>query len=341
MILFKVLFLFQSFFALQAHAEVFENKEITSLLKSLPVHDRGRVKPLDTFARESIEFIRGRSHSQSLHWLVTWILLPEQWDQSPFMLIQSSVLRKALNLNPNQSAFSPYELFQNENLKREVAELQSRKIKKLDLSSYFLEIEKLESRLILYQAIRGGFLPLWIPQGEKWVSATEFNSDQRTAFMRLLEEYTQVVSTKNSNLDSFRQTYKDFKSLSENQVHPLRIGAEIHYNSLNPFRWSWLFYLLSLVLWFCLFKFQKYRVKVFFGFSIIAFILNTYGMLLRSFIMERPPVSNMYETLIWVPWVAYLIALVFLSEKRSGFLCWWVLLLLFSASCWWILLKEF
>ena len=38
------------------------------------------------------------------------------------------------------------------------------------------------------------------------------------------------------------------------------------------------------------------------GFVAMALLLHTLGFALRIYISGRPPVSNMYETVIWVPW---------------------------------------
>ncbi|NGX61494.1 MAG: Cytochrome c biogenesis protein CcsA [Chlamydiae bacterium] len=47
---------------------------------------------------------------------------------------------------------------------------------------------------------------------------------------------------------------------------------------------------------------------------VFAFFLHTTLLALRSFILERPPVSNMTETLLYVPWVTVLLSLFFLKR---------------------------
>jgi cytochrome c-type biogenesis protein CcsB len=44
---------------------------------------------------------------------------------------------------------------------------------------------------------------------------------------------------------------------------------------------------------------------------VVGFLLNSYGMLLRMLISGRPPVTNMYETIVFVAWGGMLFALVF------------------------------
>ena len=51
--------------------------------------------------------------------------------------------------------------------------------------------------------------------------------------------------------------------------------------------------------------------------------MQGYGMALRSYIMARPPVTNMYETVIWVPWVTVILgAILWIRQKMfSVFAC--------------------
>lgn len=48
-----------------------------------------------------------------------------------------------------------------------------------------------------------------------------------------------------------------------------------------------------------------------------AFVLHTAYLLLRCYILARPPVSNMYETLLYVPWIIGLSGLIF-SVRRAA-----------------------
>lgn len=57
---------------------------------------------------------------------------------------------------------------------------------------------------------------------------------------------------------------------------------------------------------------QKMRVFTKLGtfFTLVAFSLNTLILAVRCFVLGRPPVSNMFETVIYVPWVAVLSSLL-------------------------------
>ena len=54
-----------------------------SVLAKIPIQDGGRVKPLDTFARESVRMVTGREQFEgrpSLDTLMQWISEPAPWD---------------------------------------------------------------------------------------------------------------------------------------------------------------------------------------------------------------------------------------------------------------------
>jgi cytochrome c-type biogenesis protein CcsB len=57
------------------------------------------------------------------------------------------------------------------------------------------------------------------------------------------------------------------------------------------------------------------------GFALVvsAFLTTSYGMLLRILISGRPPVTNMYETIVFVSWGGVLFALIFESIYRVRF----------------------
>lgn len=62
--------------------------------------------------------------------------------------------------------------------------------------------------------------------------------------------------------------------------------------------------------------------KVGFFCLFLAFFLNTFLLGLRSYILGRPPVSNMYETALYVSWVSVCISLFFwMVWKRHEILC--------------------
>ena len=119
---------------------------------------------------------------------------------------------------------------------------------------------------------------------------------------------------KNVSLIHFKKEMEIFQRLlsKENSFEKNKIHAEVFYNSIKPFQKAWIFYFLFLMALSVLVILKKLSfAKWISPLVILGFASHGLGMLLRSYIMSRPPVSNMYETVIWVPWVAVLAGCVF------------------------------
>jgi cytochrome c-type biogenesis protein CcsB len=96
--------------------------------------------------------------------------------------------------------------------------------------------------------------------------------------------------------------------------------VEQHLNHAHPFKWAWIAYLLGLI---CLagFEMSGWRLAdrgmtVFTG---LGFLLHAYGMALRVYLAGRPPVSNMYETVVWVPWGCVLFGIILAVTQKNRF----------------------
>src|SRR5690606_17682320 len=101
------------------------------------------------------------------------------------------------------------------------------------------------------------------------------------------------------------------------------IAWELHYNELRPFLLAWILYLIGAILFSITMFFNQFKKLywVAFGFTFVGFFLNGYGMILRSLVSGRAPVSNMYETVVWVAWGIVLTAICFeLVYRRKWFI---------------------
>lgn len=79
---------------------------------------------------------------------------------------------------------------------------------------------------------------------------------------------------------------------------------EVRYNSLDPFKWSWVISALSALCFAGVFVFGQTRSRAFWvGMAVLAagLVWSAYGFYLRIAITHWAPVTNMYETVIYVP----------------------------------------
>ncbi len=90
------------------------------------------------------------------------------------------------------------------------------------------------------------------------------------------------------------------------------LAMEVHYNRTKPFRTAWILYLLGFLALIASFPLaSKAFSRAGMALVVGGFLFNGYGMLLRTMISGRPPVTNMYETVIFVAWGGVLFALIF------------------------------
>ena len=308
-----------------------------NLWKSLPVQNSGRIKPFDTLARETLFKVYGKECFKSsfldrkpaVDVLISWIMIPHFWDKTEFILIKNSEVKKSLGLDVRKKYFSPLSVLTNQKWILGQAELQALRQRKVVLDSYFKNLEKLETQLQLYNSVKVAWLIQVQPQEglDRWLALAELKSPEKEIFQQVLSSYVEMVSAEQTQIQKkekkqqFKTDLAQFKeavfdSDEKKWYSPSRIHSEIFYNSFKPFRVAWVFYLLSLLVLLILSNQKK------FGFVLygVGFLSHLLGLVLRSYIMIRPPVSNMYETVVWVPFVALIAGLFFyLKKKRQAF----------------------
>ncbi len=301
--------------------------------KSLAIQHNGRVKPFDTFSREILKTIYGRESFEkrsAIDVILSWLIIPDHWEKKPFLLIEKGDLKKSLGLDTTLKRFSPEDLKTNQKLILQLTELQSLRQKKEPLDDYFKSLESLEKKLRLYESIKTSWLLRISPtQGQKqWLSPSEMQGDSLKRFQKVIANYIQFISKKveggkksEKHLEDLKISLEEFKSSAfvggqSQWYQEAKIQAEIFYNEFKPFKVAALFYLLFLVVVSALFLIK--RVPLMFWslpLVVFGFLSHGFGMFLRSYIMSRPPVSDMYETVLWVPWIALIAGFIFYLQK--------------------------
>lgn len=92
-----------------------------------------------------------------------------------------------------------------------------------------------------------------------------------------------------------------------------RIATEVRYNTMDPFMYAWIFTFIA-TMGFAL-AFAVMRKPMFWtgvAFLLFGIVWSTYGFYMRVVVTGWAPVTNMYETVIFVPWVVCALGIVFL-----------------------------
>jgi cytochrome c-type biogenesis protein CcsB len=299
--------------------------QVGAPLESLPVQDAGRVKPFETFARESLQLIHGKSKFEkrpAAEVVFTWLLIPDHWLTTPLIEVRHAGLKEALKITSTERHFSPESLFTNERIPLIFQELQTLRARQEKLNPYYQAVQRLENQLGLFQAIRTGTAISFVPnpESDKWIPVNELSGDLQQAFMKVSKGFVDSVAASQGAASvpsaDFIAAVQEFKEKAranapEKYADEKKIDWEIHLNKFHPFKWAWISYLLGvIVFWMMTVGVLKRGTRAGWFFLGLGFFLHTYGMCVRTYLSGRPPVTNMYETVVWVPWGSVLFGFI-------------------------------
>jgi cytochrome c-type biogenesis protein CcsB len=289
-----------------------------STMGLIPVQSGGRIKPFDSFARELTLFETGsRSFDQwnSVDFLLSLITFPEYWETQKIIRITREDVKRQLGLDDQVSLYAPKELFKNTALAQYAEKMDkgsqgSEPPGAPKTSPREQELRAVLDRISVFHGLISGkgWLLLPKPAPAVWGDMTDIAPESepiRTQFVNLLRAY------QGNDEAQFGRVAELLKAAVEGEISGYedttksKVQAESLYNRSRPFLIAWICYLVAGLLWtLCEFipaskalnrvKNLALSVTVFAASSQIA------GIALRSYVAERPPVTNMYESIIWV-----------------------------------------
>ncbi|MFN7454613.1 MAG: cytochrome c biogenesis protein [Pseudobdellovibrionaceae bacterium] len=313
-----------------------------SALKSLPVQDGGRVKPLDTFAREHLELVYGKYRYEgrpAVEIVMTWILQPQAWVEKEIVQIKNSQVKQGLRLEAGRKLFTLNEITNNDRLGLLMQELQAKRETKEKLDPYYQALQRLENQVLTFREIAAGRMLKLVPpkdlsQGSAWLDLTRMTPEHQAAFLEVTKSfvaYLEAVAKGHTPNDqqlikAMEDSVYGFEKLAraENpEAYPTenKINVEMHYNAFHPFKWAYLAYLFSVIA--ILLSWISRKDGFYAGawvLALVGFALNIYGFALRTYLTERAPVTNMYETVIWVGFGTVFFAMIFEYMYRWRFI---------------------
>jgi len=328
-------FIFSALFSFEAMSETGE------LIRTLPVQDGGRIKPYDSFARETLELIYGKSSykrsvngvynqkSEPAYLIVlSFVLAPESWLKIPLFEVTHLDIKNKLKLPLDQKHFMGDQLFKNENFGNLMQELSDRRQSKEKLTPYFQALQRLQNQMIVFRELSAGRLMKILPSktSDSWVSIAELPENIQTYFIQISQNFAKRLGEVSDNFEhqknettagiAFDDSVQKFKNFAlteypEKYSRTSRVETEVLYNDLHPFRWTYIIYLLSaLTLLLAWIKSVDQSMAYAWVLALAGFLLHTAGFLFRVYLAERPPVTNMYETVIWMSWGSVLFSMV-------------------------------
>lgn len=308
-------------------------------LKKLPVQHGGRLKPFDSYARETLELIYGRSQfkhenangkKEPAHLIVmSMILSPESWSQVRIFELNNLEIKSKLGLKDDQKYYRIDEVFNSPHFNSLMQDLANKRETKEKLDPYYQAVQRLENQLYTFNEIALGAHTKLIPaaEGDAWVALKDIPAKYQDLFISISKVFAKYVgsfSDKEEMKISAQQLDRAvlaFKKEAFSEFGPEygdagRLSSEVFYNKVHFFRWAYIFYLLgALILLYTWIKktsqtVQSKSMNVVWALTWLGFIVQTIGFGFRVYLAERPPVTNMYETVVWVSWGAILFAMI-------------------------------
>ena len=269
-------------------------------LEVLPIKDKGRLKPLDTLARENNIYLTGKKSLYGLNPVNFFMAMNLSKDSSLIKVIniRNTDLRELLNLEKKRTLFSLEEVEKTEimNMANAASEIE-KKNKNLLTPIQSAQLE-LANQVFLLKSIQSGDQ---LFSGLVYEESDEKNFTQ-TAMQNLLVAVSSgqtidVIKKWSQELVSASMTAKINKQFKNQRE---RMSLEVVYNKWNLFFYAGLIYFIIAFISFLPFSKKLISDGAFSFIMIFPLLMLAIGFGVRVYITEFPPVTNMYGTMIWV-----------------------------------------
>jgi len=358
----------------------------------VPVLVGGRVKPLDTVARNSLLIMHGRQELRldsgktltAMQWLPDVLFNAPQADQYPVFVVQNADVLGLFGWEQTDRKYFSFAEFSPFLKQINDQGDQADKLEGVERSAYQNAILNLRNALVLYQRLKNSVQP----EGEQNFA------DELKQFARSVPGAAKAASNRAAGenfdkrkLDDVAESIRRYEKLSEmayilavpplgaedewrsvgasllgsvgsGELHPMvmeyaRIGDayrtgdqaafnqhvdligdwfaknlakpagraafELQFNRLQPFSPSMVFYVAAFL--FACFSWlgwsEPLRRSAFY-LLFLALAIHTFGLVSRMYLQERPPVTNLYSSAIFIGWGAVIVSLILERIYRDG-----------------------
>jgi cytochrome c-type biogenesis protein CcsB len=302
-------------------------------LREIAIQDGGRVKPFDSFARELARRVQGArafglegvAGLEPTEWVLATLAAPERWRGEPIVRVTHAEVRDAVGLPRDKDRYTFQELADHKGLQDAVGRIREKLNRSEDPDPLERDVLDLYDTLLTYQGVMSGESLHIVPRpGDAkaaWYSIADLASPEAAA----LPQAPRVRALVSALVAAYRDGDKPGVEAAASALgarlaelapglYPARkdLAIEVHYNRAKPFRTAWLLYLLGFLALLAGFPLASRRLS-WTGMALVGagFLAHAYGMALRVIISGRPPVTNMYESVVWVAFGGVLFALVF------------------------------
>ncbi len=306
-------------------------------VRDIPLQDEGRIKPLDTFARNHLLAFYGKRSIKEMNlsatdWILNLILDPQNGKEQKIFNIRNPEVVSSIYLDwSTEHKYSFNEILpglsnqavlinminQQPNANRTVFEKQL-----LELNNNALRFEE-----ISYLKAMKLLPPDEISKTDEWSSPLEFIVNGRSpephqdAILNALQQYLAGrLAGQEASMQSAMANYKAALLMVPGELFDITVlKKETWMNRVNLFYISVGLYLFAFILLGLSWMIQPLLLKrASYALLILGFLFHAYGIYLRMHIMGRPPVSTLYESVIFVAFIVILFAIILEYFRRDG-----------------------
>jgi cytochrome c-type biogenesis protein CcsB len=308
--------------------------------KVLVQDQKGRTKPLFTLSNDILRKVSRENKFEGNSSLQVFLGLYfdfDHWKDMPLIRVSNKDIQKSLGINGNMASFSnlvdlngngTYKLSAVVNTAYEKAPTQR--------SKYDKEVMKVDERVnIIYMIYKGDFMKIFpLKDGShNWGTAEEAlksagSKDDSLYLQKILPILVEALQTNNivdakqicESVNSYQARFTEYKLPSDSKTK-----AEITYYKLALFEKLFPFYatigivmLIGLIIMVIKGRTKNSLFVKASGWLLFAgFLCHTFGLTLRWYIAGHSPMSNGYESLIFISWVTLLAGFIF--SRKSAF----------------------
>ncbi len=307
---------------------------------SLVVQDSGRRKPIGTFGHEVLVKLSGRDPIRTNDgasfdgstFAFSMLFATRDWAGEPVLLIAYRPLTEKLGLDPSRKRFTRQELSAAPELTKLAQEAAALRQAGQPVSRLHSEAQTVLGRVQLFDALSStsAYLLAPPPPGSKaggaWLSieklVTSYPAEKAGPILQDLRGLN-VAATEGNDTDfaaAAARLQTDLRALNP-EVYPpdTVIDRELSYHRLKPFDTAmWLFAAAVVLLaagtrhgW------RHWLSRGGVALTVVGFGFLVYGLTLRVLIAGRAPVTNMYESVVWVSMGTVLFGLLFYAVYRN------------------------
>ena len=306
----------------------------------LAIQDGGRRKPVDTFAKETLIRVTGRSvytdqagrKWQPNDFVLSALLETHDWKNEPMVLISSGQLIEQLGLDKTQRRFSFAQLSGSAELQRIANEAGAFKRAERPLNHVQQEALSVSDRLTLLARLMNGSALLIIPSPKKeadaWLApdpatvAAYYDEAQfAPAFAELTKMMRAYTEADTFNFSLGASRLRDSLRTLNPSIYPRerQLRLEYFYNHFEGFYRAIWCYGIALVILIAAHLRKRGAALRNIGVAVVILGLafQASGIVMRCMIAGRPPVTNMYESIIWVSFAVSFFGMIFFARYRT------------------------